>query len=173
VTGPGDTDARPSVYVETSVLSYLAADPSGNMLTRAHQKSTRDWWIRRGYWDLYPSTVAAGEMVRGDHSTAVKRLELLGDLVLITVTPEAKDLAGEILRRGLLPEKARLDAEHTAVAAVNGLAYIVTWNLKHIANPAIRGRVEAVCRAAGYQPSVACTPEDLLLSLTHAKRSDR
>jgi hypothetical protein len=143
------------------------------MVTRAHQKSTRDWWIRRGYWDLYTSTVTAGEMVRGDHATAVKRLGLLGDLVLLTVTPEAKDLAAEILRRGLLPAKARLDAEHTAVAAVNGLAYIVTWNLKHIANPAIRSRVEAVCRAAGYQPSVACTPEDLLLTVTNAKRSDR
>ena len=90
MTDPGAEDVRPTVYVETSVLSYLAADPSGDLITRAHQKSTRDWWIRRGYWDLYTSTVAAGEMVRGDHGTAVKRLELLGDLILLTVTPEAR-----------------------------------------------------------------------------------
>lgn len=169
MTSPGDTTARPTVYVETSVLSYLAADPSGDPVTRANQKLTRDWWVRRGYWELYTSTVAVGEMVRGDHGTAVKRLELLGDLVLLTVVPEAKQLAAEILKSGLLPVKARLDAEHTAIAAVNTMAYIVTWNLKHIANPTIRGRVDTLCRSAGYQPPIACTPEDLLRTLSHAK----
>lgn len=169
MTDAPDSAARPTVYVETSVISYLAANPSGDTVTRANQKLSRDWWVRRGYWDLYTSTVAVGEMVRGDHGTAVKRLELLGDLVLLTVVPEAKRLAAEILRRGLLPEKARLDAEHTAIAAVSGMAYIVTWNLKHIANSAIRERVQAVCHSAGYQPAKACTPEDLLRTLSNAK----
>lgn len=172
-TDQQETGARPTVYVETSVISYLAADPSGDVVTRGHQKTTRSWWVRRGYWDLFTSTVAVGEIVRGDHRTVVKRLEMLGDLALLPVTSDAKALAGQILTRGLLPAKARVDAEHIAVAAVNRLAYIVTWNLKHIANPVIRTRVEALCRSEGYQPPVACTPEELLVSLTDAKRSNR
>ncbi|HET7228691.1 MAG TPA: type II toxin-antitoxin system VapC family toxin [Longimicrobium sp.] len=172
-TSPQETDARPTVYVETSVISYLAATPSGDVITRAHQKSTRSWWVQRGYWDLFTSTVAVGEIVRGDHRTAVRRLEMLADLALLPVTPDAKALAAQFLTRGTLPAKARLDAEHIAVAAVNRLAYIVTWNLKHIANPAIRTRVEALCLSEGYQPPIACTPEELLASLTNAKRSHR
>ena len=159
----------PTVYVETTVISYLAADPSRDLVTRAHQKSTRDWWVRRGYWDLFTSTAAVGELARGDHATAMKRLQLLGDLSLLTVTPEARALASELMRSGPLPAKARVDAEHISVAAVNSLMYLVTWNLKHIANPAIRERIDAICRSAGYHPPIACTPEELLASVANAK----
>ena len=53
------------------------------------------------------------------------------------------------------------DALHIAVAAVNGMDYLLTWNCKHIANVALRLRIEAVCRAAGYEPPLICTPEEL------------
>lgn len=49
---------------------------------------------------------------------------------------------------------------HIAAAAVHGLDYLVTWNCKHIANPAMRGTMEAVCRAAGYDAPVICTPPE-------------
>ena len=61
-----------------------------------------------------------------------------------------------------LPEKAEVDAVHIAVAAVNGLDYLVTWNCKHIANPALRATIEAVCRSAGYVAPVTCTPPELI-----------
>jgi hypothetical protein len=41
---------------------------------------------------------------------------------------------------------------------VNSLA---TWNFKHIANAMMRGRIEAVCRDAGFDPPIICTPEEL------------
>ena len=51
---------------------------------------------------------------------------------------------------------------HIAVAAVHGLDYLATWNCKHIANPAMRGTIESVCRAAGYAAPVICTPPELI-----------
>ena len=51
---------------------------------------------------------------------------------------------------------------HIAAAAVHGLDYLVTWNCKHIANPAMRGTIEVVCRAAGYGAPVICTPPELI-----------
>ncbi|MDQ3398013.1 MAG: hypothetical protein M3511_09635 [Deinococcota bacterium] len=48
-----------------------------------------------------------------------------------------------------------------AVATTNGMDYLLTWNLKHIANAVIRGKVEALCRAEGYEPAIICTPEEL------------
>jgi hypothetical protein len=60
-----------------------------------------------------------------------------------------------------LPEKVTSDALHIAIAAVNGMDYLLTWNCKHIANVTLRPQIEAVCRAAGYEPPLICTPEEL------------
>ena len=35
---------RPAVYVETTVLSYLAARPSRDLVVVAHQRLTAEWW---------------------------------------------------------------------------------------------------------------------------------
>ena len=71
------------------------------------------------------------------------------------------EYAGQI-RTGTLPTKARLDAVHVAIAAVNGMDYLLTWNLRHLANAAIRGKIEEVCRKAGIRPPIICTPEELM-----------
>jgi hypothetical protein len=60
-----------------------------------------------------------------------------------------------------LPEKAAADALHIAIAAVHGMQYLLTWNCTHIANVALRPRIEAMCRAAGYEPPLISTPEQL------------
>lgn len=51
---------------------------------------------------------------------------------------------------------------HIAIAAVQGIDYLLTWNCTHIANAAIRTEIETVCRVAGYEPPVLCTPEELM-----------
>ncbi len=62
----------------------------------------------------------------------------------------------------LVPEKTQVDALHIAVAAVNGMDYLLTWNCKHIANAEMQAGIGRQCRAAGFEPPVICTPEDLL-----------
>jgi hypothetical protein len=76
--------------------------------------------------------------------------------------PEAEALAATLLREVPLPARAAADALHIAVAAVNGVSYLVSWNCTHIANAALRPRIEAVCRQSGYEPPVICTPRELL-----------
>ena len=160
--GPQETDARPTVYVETSVISYLAADPSGDVVTRAHQKITKEWWSRTSRWELIVSGTVLREALRGNHSTAMKRLGLLVGFNVLQVDSEVRRLRDELMSRRIFPTKARSDAEHVAIAAVNGLDFLVTWNLKHIANAMIRARAEAICRACGYEPPVICTPDQML-----------
>ncbi|MGH7214742.1 MAG: hypothetical protein ACREIT_08260 [Tepidisphaeraceae bacterium] len=75
---------------------------------------------------------------------------------------EVLDVAGHIRRAIALPDKAATDAGHVAVAAVHGIDYLLTWNCRHIANAALRPKIEDVCRAAGYRPPVICTPDELL-----------
>lgn len=51
---------------------------------------------------------------------------------------------------------------HIAVAAVNGMDYLLTWNCTHIANAALRPRIEEVCFQQGFEPPIICTPQELM-----------
>jgi len=61
-----------------------------------------------------------------------------------------------------LPPKAAADALHIAIAPVNGMDYLLTWNCTHIANATLRASIENVCRENGFEPPVICTPDELL-----------
>ena len=77
------------------------------------------------------------------------------------VTEDAILLAGELVTGGDLPAKARVDALHVAMAAVHGMDFLLTWNCKHTANAATRSTIEDLCRTAGFEPPIICTPLEL------------
>lgn len=129
----------------------------------AHQQSTQDWWQdHRSGFELYASQFVVQEASRGDADAAKARLEKLQEVTLLDATDEALALAETIIRRELMPQTVAEDAAHIAVATTNGVDYLLTWNLKHIANAFIRREVEFLCRAEGYEPPVICTPEELM-----------
>jgi hypothetical protein len=72
------------------------------------------------------------------------------------------DPSDEMLKLAALPQKAKADALHIAVATVHGMDYLLTWNCTHIANAIMRPKIESICRAAGYEPPVICTPPELV-----------
>jgi len=154
---------KSKVYLKTTIVSYLTARPSRDLIIAAHQQLTREWWEhRRAEFDLYASQLVIQEAGAGDATLAKKRLELLAPLPLLTVNPAALALARALITKGPLPKKAGADALHIAVATVHGLDYLLTWNCKHIANARMYTAVAFKCRAAGYEPPVICTPEELL-----------
>lgn len=89
-------------------------------------------------------------------------MEALAWIPLLALDRRATTLATSFIRSGALPSKARLDALHAATATVNGMNFLLTWNLRHLANAAIRGKIEDVCRKAGFEPPIICTPEELM-----------
>lgn len=155
---------RPSIYIETSIVSYLVGWLNQRDLVVAHnQQFTREWWSgRRSGFELFISPVVVDEAKKGDPALARERLDYLSDIVVLDVTPSARSLARELLRSTGIPKKAELDALHIAVAAANGMDYLLTWNCTHIANAVILPMVYVVCRGAGYEPPLICTPLELL-----------
>ena len=154
---------KAKVYIETTVISYLTARPSRDVVIAGHQKITRDWWqTDRNKFDLMASQLVVREASAGDSQAAKERLEKLTTLSLLEVTEEAMTLAQELLTTGAVPEKVAEDALHLAIAVTNGVEYLLTWNCKHLANATMRTKIEDVCRAAGYEPVIICTPEELL-----------
>lgn len=153
---------KPTVYVETTIPSYLTAWPSRDVVRAGEQQVTRDWWARRSEFDLRVSSLVLLECGAGDSDAAALRLAALDGMPVLAQTLEAETLADALLREVPLPAKAAADALHIAVAAVNGVAYLVTWNCTHIANAALRPKIESICRQMGYEPPVICTPKELL-----------
>lgn len=153
---------KPKVYLETTIASYLTAWSSRDLIKVAHQQITREWWQERRRFALYISQLVLREASGGDPEAAKLRIEALNDIPVLALTLEASELAQQLVRHGPLPEKAIADALHIGVATVNGMDYVLTWNCAHIANAAIRYRIETICRVNGYQPPILCTPEELM-----------
>jgi|SRR5215218_7815851 len=154
---------RPTVYVETSIISYLAAHPSRDLVTAARQQITHAWWReRRPDFMVFASQVVLDEAAAGDPHAAERRMQLLEGMPLLDLTPEVADLAAALIMRLPLPQRAGADAAHIAVAARHGVNFLLTWNCAHIANAELRPRIERICREAGYSVPVLCTPDELM-----------
>ena len=62
-----------------------------------------------------------------------------------------------------MPQNAIADSYHIAIAAVGGMDYLLTWNMTHIANAALRKRIDQVCRLFKVEPPTICTPDELMV----------
>ena len=154
---------KPKVYLETTIPSYLTARPSRDLVTAAHQQITREWWdTRRHAFDLFVSQMVIDEASAGDPEAATRRLEIVVLLPLLDPQAEGIALAQMLIDHIPLPPGAAADALHIAIAVVNGMDYLLTWNCTHIANAALRANVELVCRLNDYKPPVTCSPMELM-----------
>ena len=132
-------------------------------IVAGHQQITQEWWANhRGKFELFVSQTVLEEATVGDQEAAQQRVTAVEHLPLLEITEGATSLAKDLVRLGPLPKKAEVDALHIAIAVTNKVNYLLTWNCKHLANAALRGQIERVCRAHGYEPVVICTPEELL-----------
>jgi hypothetical protein len=151
------------VYIETSVVSYLVAHPSRNIMTEACRLATRHWWdTRRSHFELFTSELVLVEAGRGDPDAARRRREQLEDIPDLDVTQSAVGLAEELVGRHALPREAADDAMHLAVAAVHGIDYLLTWNCRHLDNAEMKPLMRSVCAIVGYRCPEICTPQELM-----------
>ena len=151
------------VYVESSVISFLAAWPSRDDRIRGYQLHTAAWWERRHEWDCFVSATVMMEILRGDPGAAARRLEKAQLLPELPTSPETGPLARLLLAHELVPEPVGADAVHLAAAAIHGMEYLLTWNQKHLDNLVLRSRIEDFIRNQGWRPAKVITPERLLL----------
>jgi predicted nucleic acid-binding protein len=154
---------KPSVYVETSVISYLTGNASRDVIVAGRQALTAEWWATcRQNFDVFISALVVTEAEDGDPMAARKRLAVMEGIPALDVTDEAKALARQLVDGGPIPKEYPEDALHIAICALNGMDYLVTWNCTHLANATIRRQVERLLEAAGFVCPVICTPEELM-----------
>ena len=154
---------RKTVYVETSVVSYLTARPTADLLAAAWRTITADWWeTQRGRFDLRTSDIAIDEAGRGDSEAAARRLAALRGIPVLAVTEAVDELAEKLVSEGAIPARAVNDALHVAVSAVHGVDYLLTWNFRHLDNAETKPVMRSICARYGYACPEICTPRGLM-----------
>ena len=154
---------KPKIYIETSIPSYLTAKPSSDVRVTANRAATAEWWeARRPAFELFISEFVLAEVALGDPEAAKRRLDAISGITELEATEEVRVLGKALVSEGAIPATAEIDAYHIAIAAVNGVDYLLTWNCTHIANAVMRAKIEAVCRRHGYEPPIICTPQELM-----------
>jgi len=157
---------KPSLYIETSVVSYCTSRHSRDMLVLSRQEITHDWWEKkRNSFTLYISELVIQEISVGDPVAAEKRLDFIQDIPLLSISSEIENLAYELIELLEMPEKAITDALHLAVASFHNMDFLVTWNCKHIANPFIIKRLNSAAKSHDIHVPVICTPIEFMEEL--------
>ena len=151
------------VYIETSVVSYLTARPSNDVIRLACQQITQLWWnSSRAAVSSYISPYVVEEASAGDPTAAAERIEAVRTVPVLPITPEIPDLAEFLLLGRGLPSNARIDALHIACAAYHEIDVLLTWNCAHIANPVQMPVMRGLCAAKGYKLPELVTPFELM-----------
>ncbi len=154
---------KPKVYIETTVISYLTAKPSRDLIIAAHQQLTYDWWEDAlPKFEGYISPVVLEEISRGDKLASKLRREKVAGFSLLEVLPEVQKLAESYFSAISLPEKARADSYHLALSTWHGMDFVVSWNCTHIVSGQVKKIIEEINSVHGIRTPVICTPEELM-----------
>jgi predicted nucleic acid-binding protein len=152
-----------TVYIETSIVSYLRRRPSSQVVLAARQLLTAQWWNdERTKYELVTSQYVIDEASAGDLTLAAERLESLDGISLLPLDREIARIADEIMARAILPPSARTDALHIAMVAHHRIQYLLTWNCRHIANATILPRIHQLLTDLSIPIPIICTPEEMI-----------
>ena len=152
----------PTVYLETTIPSYLAGRLSRDLIVAAHLQITHEWWSNaRERFDLFISEAVLEEIRAGNQEMASRRLDLVAGLPVLSIQDDVRTLV-RIYNADLgLPPQAGADVLHIAFAVAYELDYLVTWNCKHIANGQVIRRLLRLNQKLGKTSPVIVTPEEL------------
>lgn len=154
---------KPTVYIETSIISYLTARYSRDLVIAAHQQITREWWeTALPKCEAFISPIVIDEISRGDTQAAQLRIDNISGFSILEILTEVKDLADAYFNTIRIPEKARADTYHLALTAWHGLDFLISWNCKHIVNGRIKMIIEEINADFGIRTPIICTPEELM-----------
>ena len=157
---------KPSVYIETSVLSALVDDRQ-DPVSKAQRVITQDWWdTQRRNYRLFSSEFLIMELKAAEFPGQAAALARTKELILFPATPETEGLAQVYQDQLVMPQGDVGDAAHLAVACLNEVDYLLTWNCKHLANPRKIRHIQVVNMRMGLLTPILITPQMLWVEET-------
>lgn len=152
----------PSVYIETSFPSFYFETRTSPLMQVWHE-ATRAWWDHhRNHYDLVTSEVVLREVAAAPRAKAEVMSKLIRDLPLLNVDQHVAEIANQYLKHKLVPADAIADALHIAIASYHAIDFLLTWNIKHLANANKRRHLATLNARLGIEVPTITTPELLI-----------
>jgi len=150
---------KTTIYIETTIPSYLTAKPSRDILQLARQSITQKWWeTKRQDYDLVTSDFTVTECRRGDPVAAQRRIECISGIPLLELTEDMFLLSNIYMKFLLIPENSKDDTLHLAACVIKQVDYLLTWNCKHL-GPVTMQMVQKYNDKHGLFVPILVTPE--------------
>jgi predicted nucleic acid-binding protein len=150
-----------TVYLETSFISACVTDrrDPGSLY---RQSTSLEWWrTQRHQHRLYVSDEVIAELSDPRYSRRQKALDHIEGLESLVVSEEVIGLARILMDHKVMPGPLQGDAVHVAVATVYGMDFVLSWNVRHLANPNKIQHLNTICLRLGLMPPRIITPEFL------------
>jgi hypothetical protein len=150
------------VYLETSFFSACVSVRTGAKSV-GWRASSLEWWNQeRKYFELFVSTEVYNELAAPDFPQSAEALAMLAGINLLRPDGAVAEIATMLVEQKVMPGPATTgDAVHVAIAMANRMDYILTWNVKHLANPNKRIHLATLCLRLGI-PMPQLVTTDLL-----------
>lgn len=150
------------IYIETTVLSYLAARPARDVVSLARQEMSREFWLwAPSIYELCCSSLTRDEVSKGDGAAATRRLEYADQCSLLPEDPQVASVAGRLMDIKAIPNTEPEDAAHIAIATLAQVKYIVSWNFSHMVGPQAKRQLEKAIVSLGFSAPLLGTPEEI------------
>jgi hypothetical protein len=150
-----------TVYVETTVFSALVSERE-DVASVYRCDLTRQWWTMQSQlYELRTTEAVLNELRAGNYPRQQEAVELAESLESIEITDEALSVAELYVRHLLMPEPTTGDALHLAIASLSEVDFLLTWNIRHLANPNRLEHLEVINRRLGLLTPLIVTPETL------------
>ena len=160
---PVESNPTATVYLETTIISYLTAYQSSLIIVAANQELTRQWWREeKAKYRCFISPYVTEESLRGDSDAVARRLEVLEAIRSLEISPNTESLAHRIVRALEIPASADTDAFHLACAIEHRMDYLLTWNCKHLANGPRMKRLASFAAAESLWMPIILTPQEMV-----------
>ena len=147
------------VYLETSFVSACVTDRSDPASLYRRQVS-REWWsAQAGRHHCFVSAEVLAELSLAAPATAAAALDWVREVPMLAIDPEIEGIAAVLVREKVMPGPLRGDAVHVATACRHAMEYILTWNVRHLANTNKVRHLNKVCWRLGLVPPQIVTPD--------------
>lgn len=149
------------VYLETSFFSACVTTRTD--VNSAFWKQTSLSWlkIQASEHELFISDVVLGELSRPSYRQRREALEFTVGIPVLEVGEDVLGLGRVLILEKVMPKPLEGDSLHVAVSVYHSMDYLLTWNVKHLANPNKRTHLATVCYRLGKVPPEIVTPNML------------
>jgi predicted nucleic acid-binding protein len=150
-----------SLYFDTSIFNFVFADdaPDKKLITMKLMEE-----VRKGRYEIFISNIVLREILEAPAGKSSKLMKLIQELqpVELDFTVECYELAGEYIKKGIIPLRYEDDAFHIAVASVNNIDAIISWNFKHIVKLKTKKEVLGINALMGYKEIEIYSPLEVI-----------